>query len=84
MVRIIKRGTLPEEQEYQFECDHCHTIFVCQKSELRYSSSPKNESYYIIKCPVCKLDKYIDDDILSRFSVKKGSNEILNHRRIRW
>lgn len=55
-MKIIKRGTLPEERVYRVTCSNC-------KSELEYTKEDVKldfrEGDYIV-CPVC--EKFIDHE----------------------
>lgn len=52
VVRIIKEGKLPEEKEYEVECQICKTLFSFKRGEAKYDSW-RNEAYLSIKCPLC-------------------------------
>lgn len=54
-MRILKRGKLPEEVEYTTKCLNCSTEFSFIKVEAKYESH-RNESFLIVKCPLCNKD----------------------------
>lgn len=54
-MRILKRGKLPEEKEYTAKCSYCSTEFLFTRGEARYESH-RNESYLVVKCPLCNKD----------------------------
>lgn len=58
-MKIIKKGSL-KGKKYRHTCDKCETIFEFFEKEAKFDSSPKNEAYLKIKCPVCKKECYID------------------------
>lgn len=58
-MRIIRRGELPEEKEYEYTCKNCSTYFVFYKKEVKKETT-RNEHYYIVRCPLCKKDIFID------------------------
>jgi rRNA maturation endonuclease Nob1 len=43
LMKIIKRGKVPEPKIYRYTCPYCHTVFECSEKE----------SLHDIYCPVC-------------------------------
>lgn len=61
-MKILKRGELPQDKVYTWECSKCYSIMEATRGEaLRTDMSPKNECYIIFKCPVCGNEEYVDD-----------------------
>jgi len=54
MVRIIKQGTIPENQPIQTDCNHCSTVFEFLPFEAQYNHDQRDGDYYSIACPTCK------------------------------
>lgn len=50
-MEIIEHGKLPSEREYEAKCGNCGCRFRFKESEADRQSSPKNESFLVIKCP---------------------------------
>lgn len=73
-MKIIKEGKLPEKDEFIHTCPNCKTIYEFVKGECKFSSSPKNESYYVVECPFCKQKNYIDCCDMPRLKKKKGNS----------
>ena len=65
-MKIIKEGKLPEREEFVNTCLYCKTIYEFIKDECKYRSFPKNESFYVVKCPFCNKFNYIDYDDLPK------------------
>lgn len=59
-MRIIKRGTIPEEREYQAKCKHCNTLFAFKLSETSYKWA-RNIMSTTVKCPLC--GQYVTKEI---------------------
>lgn len=55
-MRIIKRGTIPEEIPHQSVCRHCGTVFEWMTPEARYHNDQRDGGYYSIPCPVCSRE----------------------------
>lgn len=59
-MKIIKKGIQPEKVIINHVCKICKTEFEFERWEADFSCSPKNESFLIINCPLCKEKLYID------------------------
>lgn len=55
MVKVIKRGILPEETVHEITCQNCKSDLEFKESEARISSY-LNEINLVINCPVCKRE----------------------------
>ena len=52
-MKIIKRGTPPEEVTYNATCYKCKTEIEFQRCEAKFSSNQFDGSMLSIECPVC-------------------------------
>lgn len=59
-IEVVKKGTPPMDKKYEGDCNNCKSTLRFLRSDVKQESSPKNECYYIFKCPVCKKDLYLD------------------------
>jgi hypothetical protein len=57
MVRIIKEGKKPEDDEYTCTCGRCGCEFEFQKKEAKMESDYR-ETRMTIECPCCKMTCY--------------------------
>mgnify|MGYP000600165944 FL=1 len=53
-MKIIKRGVLPQEKEYEVTCTRCTTIFSFLQKEAEVMHQDRAGAYLKILCPVCK------------------------------
>jgi len=53
MVKIIQRGSLPEERDYIAQCKNCHTKFEFHYSEA-HPTNFDGGFQLDIACPLCK------------------------------
>jgi hypothetical protein len=56
-MKIITRGTPPEDVRYRHTCAHCATVFEFEQREARSVPDPR-ELGYSIACPLCRRDWY--------------------------
>lgn len=52
-MKIITHGTPPKAVPVRAKCSHCGTEVEFYKSEAKIMPD-RNETYYLIDCPVCK------------------------------
>ena len=53
-MKILKHGTLPEQQMFRGTCHNCKTEFECQRHEGKYfAGDQRNGSFLEVPCPVC-------------------------------
>ena len=52
-MKIIKRGSLPEEKVYQATCNVCKTEVEFERKEAKYHSDLHNGDCLEMACPVC-------------------------------
>ena len=52
-MKILKRGSLPEDEEHTAKCSHCGTEIQFYRKEASIESTCRNETYLKIACPVC-------------------------------
>ena len=59
MPRILKYGKNPAKDRYRFTCKNCQTLFefLCEEASTR---DDRNETMFIIDCPLCGQECYID------------------------
>lgn len=57
-MRIIRRGTPPEEQLINTTCTNCNTEFEFYKKEARLETD-RNEILLVIECPICNKQCWI-------------------------
>ena len=57
-MKVISRGIPPQNQTYTTTCRDCHSVLEFQKNEARMMSD-RNETIYIITCPVCSKEIWI-------------------------
>ena len=51
-MKIIAKGSIPEEQPIRMNCGYCKTVFeILRKEGAPYSV--RNEDYLLYDCPVC-------------------------------
>lgn len=62
MVEIIKRGELPEKQEFQTTCTNCKTEFKFTRGEASDGSGGDQRDAGLLKipCPLCKKECFVD------------------------
>jgi hypothetical protein len=57
-MKIIKRGTIPDEREWKFDCT-CGTVFECLQKEVTVRNDQREAgSYATYACPVCARECY--------------------------
>ena len=52
-MRIIERGTPPNEQPIEGRCRNCKTIFEFMQHEAKRISDQRDGDYWHLNCPVC-------------------------------
>lgn len=76
-IKILKRGRLPEEVEYEFTCSHCRTEFTAQEKDGKVGSDRRDGSWLEVACPLC------DHKCISWNEYKEPDNS--HHQRVsRW
>ena len=58
-MKIIKSGK-KEEREVAVACMGCDCEFSFTKSEARYVSDFRDGDAYVVKCPECKHENWVD------------------------
>jgi len=66
-IKIISRGTPPQEKIYKGHCRECTTTFTFNKSDTILGSE-RNYTYYSIICPVCNFAIYMTDLNLKEYN----------------
>lgn len=62
-MKVISRGTPPELQTYTTSCGKCHSVLEFQKNEAQVKVD-RNETVYMLNCPVCRNDIWIASQAL--------------------
>lgn len=57
-MEIIKRGTNPQDIEYEMTCSNCKTVIRAKRSECRMSSYQRDGNCLIHLCPICNKEIY--------------------------
>lgn len=52
-MKVIVRGTPPENTPVRIDCQQCASVLECNRSELAFVPDEKNGAYWTCKCPVC-------------------------------
>jgi len=60
-MKIIKRGTPPDQNPIQGTCTYCHTEVEFLPIEAR-KEMHRNQVHYFIKCPVCDQQIIVADE----------------------
>lgn len=60
MIKIIKRGALPEEQVYKILCTYCKSELEGTTRDGKVTYDQRDGIYLTIKCTVCTKDVCVD------------------------
>lgn len=60
MVKVIKRGTPPEEIVHNVTCGKCYSQLSFKQSEARVEGHQRDGYGWVIDCPVCKAEVWKD------------------------
>lgn len=54
-MKIISRGSLPENDVYRGTCGWCKTVFDCARHEGKFQAArdQRDEDRLVVPCPVC-------------------------------
>ena len=69
-MKVISRGTPPELQTYTTSCGKCHSVLEFQKNEAQ-AKTDRNETVYVLNCPVCRNDIWIASQALKLKSTEQ-------------
>lgn len=58
-MEIIEPGQIPEEEVFTGQCTRCRCKVRFKRSEAKYRSSPRNETFLTVKCPTAKCGNEI-------------------------
>ena len=85
-MKIIKKGILPDEYVALITCSYCNCRFECTKSEGKYISNTRNESFFQFNCPiVTSKNRSLGSVSVDRVNSKKPyskDNIVLVHKKI--
>lgn len=59
-MKIIKKGELPEEKIYTFDCRRCKSKVEAQQKEGKIQFDQRDGDCVIFKCPVCGENVYVN------------------------
>ena len=52
-MKILEKGSLPEESIYRCRCCNCNTLYEFQRKEAVYVPEQRDGDYLTTKCPLC-------------------------------
>jgi hypothetical protein len=57
---------------YRLTCSNakCAAVMECSEDELRYESDQRDGDAYVLRCPHCKSETWIDVRAIGKFQVK--------------
>ena len=58
-MKVLKRGAVPKDRVYQFQCSKCGTVAEANRSEGRPSSDERDRDLVVFDCPVCHQPVYV-------------------------
>lgn len=64
MIKIIKKGRIPDDEVIRITCKHCGCIF--ETDEYYTTTDYHNNSYIVYECPCCERTGYIDERDLEK------------------
>ena len=53
-MRIIKKGKISEEKEYELQCKNCSTVFAFFRKEVDFHYDQRDGNFVSVSCPLCK------------------------------
>ena len=59
-MRVLRRGTPPEELVHYCECTRCKSVLQFLRGEAKYQDDQRDGDYLSISCPVCKHHNNVD------------------------
>ena len=69
-MKVISRGMPPELQEYTATCGKCRSVLEFHKYEATVKVD-RNETVYVLNCPVCRNDIWIASQALKLKSTEQ-------------
>lgn len=73
-MKVVSRGIPPELQQYTTTCSNCRSVLEFQKNEARVMSD-RNETVYVLNCPVCRNDIWIASQALRPMQILRSIQE---------
>ena len=73
-MKVISRGMPPELQEYTATCGKCRSVLEFHKYEAT-AKVDRNETVYVLNCPVCRNDIWIASQALRPVQILKSIQE---------
>ncbi len=62
-MKIIRSGKNRKAKEYTVTC-HCDCKFSFGPADARYVTDHRDGDAYVVKCPECKMEHWIDAHLL--------------------
>ncbi len=59
-MRIIKSGKKKVPRSIAVACKECDCLFMLAKTEAKFVADPRDGDAYVVKCPECESDTWID------------------------
>ena len=63
-MKIIKSGKTKKPKPTTAECMDCDCKFSFTKDEARFVSDQRDGNAYVVKCPECKHENWIDASLV--------------------
>lgn len=64
-MKILRSGTTKKIKSTTIECIHCDCKFSFTKDEAEYISDQRDGNAYIVKCPECNRENWVDASIVN-------------------
>lgn len=52
-IEVIRRGNLPENDQFDVKCNHCKSEIRFLRSDARLTSDQRDGDFLKVDCPVC-------------------------------
>lgn len=63
-MKIIKSGKAKQEKEHVSKCRNCSCKFSFTRKEARFVADQRDGNAYVVKCPECKWEIWINAEII--------------------
>lgn len=61
-IEVIRRGHLPENDQFDVQCTHCKSDLRFQRKDGRFTSDQRDGDFLTIDCPVCNHAVHVAAD----------------------
>lgn len=68
-MKTVKPPKSPDLYHIACKNPECEAVIECMKSELRYFANQKEGDSYIMSCPHCNKDTWVDVNEIEKYSV---------------